>query len=217
MQANLENWTIVIIGSWNTKIFNPRWIGEKLFSKPDLQVQVLIPMIPGFPSILSAENIEMIPAEDRLTFRAKIANDAVLLELEEKTVTTLQVLEHTPIRAIGANFGFIENHPPDSVASLFEFSDEERLSKIGWKAVQKNVSRTLQMDDGLVNLILTNSPDGVKAVVNFHLQLDYPKNLENAGQALQFVQGKLLSYKQKALGMLRDVYDLQLEEEEVTV
>lgn len=214
MKANLENWTLVIIGSWNAKIFNPRWIGEKLFGKTDMQVQVLVPLIPGFPTKMSADNIEIIPDDDSLTFRAKTATDSVLLELEEKAVKALQVLNHTPVRAVGVNFGFVETQIPESIDKLFSFSDKEAMEEAGYKPVQEQVSRSLQMDSGVLNLILTKTPDGLQVLLNFHLDLDYPRNLENADQASGFFSGRTIDFKNRAMDVLERVHGLRLEEEE---
>lgn len=216
MKANLENWTLVIIGSWNSKIFNPRWVGEKLFGKNDLQIQILIPVIPGFPTVLSADNIEIIPAEESLTFRVKATTDAVLNELEEKAIRALQVLNHTPVRAIGVNFGFVEKQIPDSVNKLFSLSDKEALEEIGEKSDQEHVSHRLQMDNGVLNLALTKTLDELQVLLNFHLQLDYPKNLENADQALEFIKDKTIDFKNKAIEVLKSVYGLEFEEEQET-
>jgi hypothetical protein len=216
MKANPQDWTIVIVGSWNTKIFNPRWISEKLFSNPEQQVQVLIPVVPGFPTVLQADGIEIVPSEDSLTFRATSADTSTVLGIEDKAVAALRVLEHTPVRAIGVNFGFIEDNVPDSFTKLLVFWDEERLSAKELTPVQRQVSRTLQMPTGVLNLLLTRSRQELKLGFNFHLDLDYPHRLENALQAVEFIEGKVPIYLQNALSLLRDVYDISLEEQGVT-
>lgn len=216
MEPNRENWSVVIIGSWNTKIFNPRWIGEKLFAQPDLQVQVLIPVIPGFPTVLGVGNIEIVPSEDSLTFRAKSRpDDSVVQEMEDKAVAALSALEHTPVRAIGANFEFLEKYPPECLAKLFDFDDQDQLLAKDLKPTQRQVSRAFDMERGVLNLTLTMSADGLKIQLNFHLALDYPLHLENSGQAIEFIKGRMVGYKTMALSILNDVYDLKWEEEEV--
>ena len=43
----ITEWTIVILGRWNTSIFNPKWLGKNIFDDKKLTIEVA--MDAGFP------------------------------------------------------------------------------------------------------------------------------------------------------------------------
>ena len=200
----LGKWNIVIVGSWNTKIFSIPWVSRKLFGEAEVRGEFSI--LPGFPMKYSAEDVELLPDDERLTFQANVPSDEVLQRIETKATDTLRLLPETPIRAVGANFLFQERAPSDDLHRLFQLPDAQQLVDNGFAFTEIIINRRAPMNGGFMNLALAMVAGGVRVNINYHC------DVQEGAAAAQFLNGNVVSFKNRAVGLLAEVYDLHLEE-----
>jgi hypothetical protein len=211
MRALLDNWSLVLLGAWNTAIFTPEWISQHLrVAKSEQRIE--FPMgNPMMPIRYTFEGVRMVVVDHQLVMGPASAGDDVLVRIEMHAKTILGTLRHTPLRAVGINFEFDESDPPAAVANLLQSSDKSRLAGHDFVVRATELKRQLEHSKhGIVNLTFKRNSDtpAVGVHVNFH------KVVENSTAAAEHLENRVLSCRDFAMSTLRDVYELEPEEEQ---
>jgi hypothetical protein len=140
--------TIVLVGAFNPKIFQPEWFARQgLLPQPEVDasdVKLIAPPISHF------ETERFVIQVTEQQFIAASKPDASPAPLRDLVVGTFFILEHTPVTAMGLN---CQMHiPMDSEDAWHQIGD--RLApKEGWNEV-------LEGRPGLLSMtILTNKPE----------------------------------------------------------
>jgi hypothetical protein len=201
MQPLLENWTVVIVGNWNVHIFNPQWLGEQLFSQPQIEVEVAVSSGSQFFRFRKGDLL-LIPSNDRVVIGLLAANDETLLEAEKTAVKLLELLPHTPVRAVGLNFGYQEDEPAKSLTTIFDLSDHERVSSYLPDQVMTQIKRTLLVNERNCNMSLAFQNGIVTLDLNFHF------DVENADEATDKVRDSLIQCKNDGIELLETLYEI---------
>lgn len=201
----IDNWNIILIGAWNTRIFNVAWLSEFIFEGRNVNAAI---SLVGYPTKFVADGIELVPTEERLTIQATNTDEKTLINLEHTAKKILELLSHTPVRAVGVNITYRTDSPEPILLELFgELNDKARLAKNSLSWNRCSISRGFPVDKGTMNLILTQSQGKVDLQFNFH------NDVENAEQARSYLESSLVSYKKKSLEIAKKIYNLELEEE----
>lgn len=204
MKPALDHWTIVIAGRWNVSIFNPDWLGKNLFD--DKQLGVEFPLDPGLPMRFTGDNTLLLAHSDRVVFGAKEAKEADLTHMEALAVKLLGTLSHTPIIAVGMNFGYEVQPIPNEIADAFKnphaqgFIDHQLLVasksfKWGCKYDGQNVNVQLDFDDN-------------KLLIKFNFHTDSRKTEE----AIAAISGKVVQRRALCESVLEEIYHLKQED-----
>jgi hypothetical protein len=202
MTPVLNNWNIVVVGSWNTRVFNVKWLGEFVFHGS--VVNAALSLVPGYPNKYMADGLEVMPSEDRLLLSSNDISDAALGKLEDLTREILGLLLHTPIRAVGVNMTYRINEPTLDLLNIFRFNDDSLLTDNDLFRSSCSITRTFPADKGLMNIVFSEN-QGV-----FDLQFNFHCDVENAEQARSFLESRLVKCKEMSLTTASAVYKLDL-------
>ena len=153
MKPFLSDWTIVIAGLWNVRIFTPEWIAQHLLKNPQSKIEIEIPVKSGFPLRFRSEHLTLIPQPSRIVIGMDSIQDNVLNEAETLGKKIMGLLPHTPMSAFGINFGFSQEDP--QIADLFNTNDIEKLSSNGIERHGTEIIHKLKQDVGELNLKLS--------------------------------------------------------------
>lgn len=195
----------MIVGDWNIRILTPQWVAYNLFEGQEIQVEALLR--PGVQRLrYNIDNIVILPGDDRLIIGARATDDEVLQRAEQTARKVLEILPHTPIRACGVNFGFVEEVPGATLISLFELSDLGRLSDFECRALGTEIIRNLKIEEGTLKLKHSFSDGKVSINLNFHYEATSPE------EARAQLDGRALSCRELAYRLLSEVYELVLDE-----
>ena len=205
MTPVLDDWNIVLVGAWNTRIFNIAWLGEFIF--PGSTVNAYVSLVPGLPTKIAAENIEVIPTEERLLIRPTRADEETIQRLEDKSKEILRLLSHTPVRAVGVNMTYRTDSPTADLLKVFALSDDPLFLENELRCNSCSISRAFPLNAGTMNLILTQVPGAVDLQFNFH------SDVENAEQARNYLETRIVPCKQRSLEIARTIYRLELGED----
>jgi hypothetical protein len=209
MHPIVDRWSIIIAGLWNPNIFSPEWIQRNLLSKavsPSLEMAVGPAMIPQLRLLFG--QIAITPSKTKLQLTPLEATDECLAEAERVALRVLQVLPHTPIRGYGVNLAF-SSAALDS--TLFNATDYPKLIKLGLEPVQRQITRNLKFSEScFLNLTIETGTlkDESSFSFNFHHNPKPDLTID-----IDTVIDKALYYKNEALRILQDVYNVALEEE----
>lgn len=211
MITKQDTWGIVLAGHWNRMIFTPDWVGERLFREDEVETRIAL--LPIFPVIYRHDQVTLEASAPRLIFRPRYNTEASLKAAERMAVTVLRDLPNTPLLGVGINFNFVERDPPRELLELFTLGDAAALIRAGLDTQETKLTRSLNSEHGVMMLTLSYDNESVSIEINFHTET--PGSTTTANQtAMAAVDGRVVQLRDAALALLRDTYDLRLEEEE---
>lgn len=171
MQVRKDSVSLVIVGAWNNSILRPEWVAVYGLGVPEgqeISVELLTPVGGEGAPVVRFEKLVYTVQSNRLMIKPQLF-DAEGLEIVQKAALgILEQLPHTPVAAIGFNFGFTAESADDQIeafrraqAAVVDAAPEE------W-AVERNKIITTLSKDG-VNWNVTRELEGATAVVETNI------------------------------------------------
>lgn len=198
-----DDWTIVVVGSWNVGILNPDWLTQNILPDTPIEIEVLVD--PGRVRVqYLAGDVRIIPSTSRLVIATLTAN--ALPRAEQVACRILEALPVTPVVSAGINFGFVENAPDNGLLNVFAASDNDSLGDASYAITETSITRKLMRDDQLLNLRLTLSQTGA---VRFHF--NHHQDIAGADGARAALQGMADQKRQQSVELMRNLYGLEEE------
>jgi hypothetical protein len=205
MKPMLDEWTIVVVGSWNIAILNPEWVGREMLSSQEIEVELLFGAVR--PQVkINSPSVSVIPAPNRVVINARQPSPDSLAEAEAATARMLEKLPVTPVTALGINFGYVEELMPVSVAQLFRIGDTCKISDVPLTIKSTSIKRRFDYDGRDLNFRLTQTEDA-KLTIHFN----YHISTNSAAAAKEALLGKVLMFQQHSQELTRQLYELELE------
>lgn len=199
------SYAIVLVGKWNPSILTPSWLVANIVEdNPQVLVEFSINL--DMPSRYRVKNVIIAPALDKTVFLSMDNSDESLTLMESMAIKLCSILSHTPLAAVGINFGFIEKTNKDELLQLIKFADTDKITENGWQISKQSIKRALKKDNYFINLTISfNDQSDFEFNFNFH----YPVN--TSAQVSTCLQGKVIEYKNQALTLLDTLFNLKLE------
>jgi len=206
MRPKTDHWTIVVAGGWNVRVFSPEWVGRNLIPEKPLNVEV--PLVSPVQQLrFIAGGVVLIPGEDRLIVGVQEPSIANMAKAEAIALRAVELLSHTPMGAVGVNFGFETLTPTDQLTRLFRVADISALSGFGATVLQTKVVRRLAVDGETLNITHTLADGAIEVHMNFHRDAS---SAEEVSSALSGCSERSLGI---ATRLLSDVYGVAVEQE----
>ncbi|MFH0825915.1 MAG: hypothetical protein V2B18_24435 [Pseudomonadota bacterium] len=209
MHPEIQDWSIVVAGQWNTAIFSPQWVGQRLkdlFECRHIQVEFAAGQR-GTQIKLSTDQFSVIPEQSALVVAMKRIDDESLQRAERLIDDILTLLPHTPVRAFGINFAFSDSTLSPEMANLFRLGDSELLAEKDYKQTSLSIERSLDFGDAKLNVTLTTSDENP-----IFIRLNFHHDVNDASEACSRLRGRILVHKAKGLIFLQEIYGLTLKE-----
>lgn len=170
-QLKINGHSIVLIGNFNPKIFQPAWFGsEGLIQKKEAE-QSTIEIIHPDVVIFSLEWLRVMVTRERFsveTFQEPF--DEILRDL---VLGTFKLLRYTPITQIGINR---DMH--------FQMESEEKWHAVGHKLAPKELWTGLLEDPGMLRLTMEGKrSDGLKGCIRVTIE---PSGKVHPGVSFQY-------------------------------
>ncbi len=207
MKAQVENWSIVLVGAWNTAILTPDWLTKHLGASGPVQIEFPIGN-PNMPLRYTLSGVHLVVTRDHVVLAPSADDPEVLGRMESYSKSILTVLAHTPVSAIGINFAFLEEAPSDDLKKLFKAPDLSRIADADLVVEGTELKRRLRLpQDGVLNLSLRQT-NGSQVVVN----LNFHRDVDGAATAATYLDGRVTKHRALATKFLQDAYELDLGE-----
>src|ERR1041384_1019615 len=188
MRAVVDNWSIVLLGHWNTLIFAPDWLTRTLGgAQINIEFPVGNPFLPvrftcnGVRIIVTQPRIVLSPMEDRSELLERMGQFATII---------LRTLQHTPIGSVGVNFDFeAEETSAPRLTELIRSRDASELAEANWIVESIEQKRRLRQaqDNTILNLTLRQIP-GSPIGFNFNFHRD----VEGAAAAAEYLTNRVI-------------------------
>lgn len=209
MHELLEQRTIVLAGAWNTRIFSPSWISSNLSQQKEVGIEIAMNNLAA-PMRLVFDDIYLFLASDRIVVQPQNLTDSShrsALEIASKIVKTLP---HTPISAIGINFGFLEREPGADLVELFAVSDNDSLADAGAKIVATSITRSLEIEDQAVNLIID-----FNEAADIAFDINYNRRIGSGEEPALALDIDVIELRAKTVQLLSETYSLEINDSHV--
>jgi hypothetical protein len=118
--------TLVVAGSFNPAILVPMWIAKNVVDPPIVQ-EFPVNMIAQISGIgvspkFTFNGLSYSPSFQSLVFYLEGLDPRGCQRVCDVSARILELLPHTPVTAIGFNFGFAEDHPSVQLLQLLQAS-----------------------------------------------------------------------------------------------
>lgn len=170
-EPKTDSANIVLAGFWNPSILLPDWIAKNVFGTQEPEpVEMQLSPVLNQPPRYRLRDMTFVPAYDRLMIFPHSLEQQRLEDCESRAICILDLLPHTPIRAVGINFEFVDEHPTAELLTLF--SDIDNLAEgsgLNFETTVTSLTRTLVLNGA--QLKFTRELGGQGAVTyrfNFH-------------------------------------------------
>ena len=136
-------------------------------------------------------------------------DDEILTKICVHTRELVTILEHTPVTAFGTNIGFEEESHNFNQLELFNLFESDKFLKKNLAADVTEIKRRFPIDDHFLNLNIVYKQDNVRFDFNFHYDVKIPATIAD-----HTTDQLLKNNKNKALEIMKNVYELELEIDE---
>jgi hypothetical protein len=150
LNCELEGVSVVLVGSFNPSIFQPKWLGSKKIIREaegeHANIQIISPEISSF----TADWLTVQVTRDR--FAASTTDAAQFEALRDCVVSVFTLLEHTPVTQMGLNR---DMH--------YRMSSIEEWHAVGHTLAPKELWNQLMESPGLQTLVISGKRKGSAA------------------------------------------------------
>lgn len=176
MLAKLNNWNVVVSGSWNLAILTPDGIRKRLFKLAEgtpLQIEMAIDQ-PGMFRV-GHDGVTVAPLSRQLDVSVQTNDVSSLVKASRIAATAIEGLPETPIVAAGVNFRFTLETLPDALLDMLKTTVNDAYSDAGYSIVASLTQRSLEYSSGVINIEILEEKDGTGTVLmNFHCASSSP-------------------------------------------
>ena len=165
------DWNVVVRGAWNRAILTPHGVGRLVFGLPKgTPVVVEVPVnVPGSPQRVRYEGIVVSVVPGSLLIEPDPCDYDLLDRARQCACRAMKALSVTPFSAAGFNVRYRSEDPPSDLLRTIQCDVDHIVSELGLKIVGRKLYRTLDWQDGEINLEIDADKEGAVALVlNFH-------------------------------------------------
>ncbi len=128
MKLNLDKWSLVIRGQWNTAILSPDWLAKEVFKKQELHIKY--PVLGNTPPIFEASNMKIVAGKNSLVIAPTKNDEGLLQQIEDAAIHVLKTLPYTPVSAFGENFHYETQSVPAEIETILARISQIQVSHL---------------------------------------------------------------------------------------
>lgn len=180
MAGDASVWNVVVIGAWNTAILSPDGIRRRLFRLAE-GVPVDLQMAIDRPGLFQVrhDGVVVIPTHSRLEAVAAEGTAGGLARAAEICQRAIDELPSTPMTAAGVNIRYEFEEFADDLLARVRAPLDDALANAECQIRASSIRRTVEIEQGVVNMTVTHSPDGNGTLeFNFHRDSQDPEELK---------------------------------------
>lgn len=181
MKISPCNWSVAIVGQWNTAIFTPNIVAEKIFNLPTgspIAVEVALDAVSPYRIKHSQHSLVFMARRDRLEIEVADNQIQTLQKSMEIAKNCLDWLRNTPVEAAGFNLRYKMDELGDACDKLVNIDADSRFSDAGIPIVNRAFHRCFEFNAGQLNFeVSTDSDANVFVLLNFHRSSRSPDDL----------------------------------------
>jgi len=158
-QPKIKGHSIVLIGNFNPKIFQPSWFGSQGLLQKQEAEEAEVEIIHSDVAIFRLEWLRMEVTRER--FLVETLQEAYDLTLRDLVLGTFSLLRFTPIKKMGINR---DTH--------FQVDSEEKWHSVGNKLAPKDLWQEILERPGMISLTMEGNQkrDGLEGFIRVKIE-----------------------------------------------
>lgn len=202
MKLDARTPLIVLVGDFNPSIFTTFWIAKNLHGYVEGDtletLQIGVEVAPDVVQHLEfIKDVALVVTPSRVEAYVLDHLDAGLAQLSQVVGKIVEMLPHTPLRALGCNFSFLDEQPDDRLVAMFD--SPEGIEGEGPVRIRTFVTK-LDVDGVTLNLTRKYAGGPVQFLLNYH------QNMSETEQFGQAIPSLVSRRKDHALGLMARLY-----------
>lgn len=202
LALDLRGPVVAIVGDFNPAIFSMNWVATHLFGVPEgaeMEVLEAVAQVDAsaFLRLSFLDGVALSVSPSRIDFHAVNGDQATFTKVETVVDKILETLPHTPIRALGVNFRWMDEDPSGVVVDLFDTPEglEGRF-----EVTMRQTSAQIQLEDAALNLGRVSSNTEVQFTFNYH------SAVTSAEECRPLLPGIIARNLAHSTGLMRTLY-----------
>ena len=171
MQLQSKNWSVVLVGRWNSAILTPAGIAKHIFGLEGKPLPIAVPLDGFSPYIVSN------PGE---TLSVRVEDNRVVIDITKSSFTDMEAglacgvnalknLPVTPISGVGFNLNFSANESAPEIISSTGCVIDKNISDQLLTITERIIQRSIKFGEGQLNLNIKLPSKGASVNCNFHM------------------------------------------------
>lgn len=154
---DIKEISIVLVGSWNVKIFTPTWVMRELLNLEGNE-EVGLGFNSDLQPIYTFKNVHLLPTERAFEIRFNEISEESIKIANEIVIRLTSALPFTPKLLVGFNYKLSKKCDLENI-SIPNYSDKYKLNEIKLSKEETNFT---------LNVILNCLQDSQTVLYNFH-------------------------------------------------
>ena len=189
--------TIIVLGSWNQRIFTPDWIsGGRLTDLTEIPMEIA-PNQPQLPIRYLFDGIVLSVSGTRIVISPQDIGTEHLNKMEETVIKICKELTHTPVSAYGINFRFKATDVDSELLRYFNGDDLVRFTKAEFSVARSGITRVIKLGQKELNLELSQL-----ASTTVQIAFNYHQAVKNTLEIAESIRDTVESYNSKSIEIL---------------
>lgn len=161
------NWNIIIVGYWNRAILTPQGIATRLFGlSPETPIEIEVPIDTLGPFRVTHDQMTVSVQLNRLVIEPAQCEFQELQRAKEIARQSIDGLPETPLDAVGINVRYRSQEPNDALIAILANQWDNDISDQDFQIRGRNISRSLDWNDGKINVSVSQTDAESKVVIN---------------------------------------------------
>ena len=181
--------SIVSLGSWNSRIFTPTWVSDKVFAMPEGDSMNVGLNDQQMSLTYLWKNIQLLITDSRIEFKTNQCTSEILTLMEQCYLRLSEFLPYTPVTAVGFNLNFNLTKEEFQQASVSKLQmpkpiGDYNCNTLTYSANKDNANRSF--------VILQTAEGGGEIRINFHYPR--PNQLPAGGTSFELIASEMKQF-----------------------
>ena len=199
-----DSLNVVLVGDWNKLYIQPDWMATNVFEKDEIEIGVNGEGA-EFEVLYRVDGITIVPTQNRIMFSARDTEEETLEKLAFCLNNFIEKVHVPTTFDYGINGMFVESDDNIFAEVLDSMSDANTLSECGYQILGTHITRTLQMDDKIINM--------ESHLENASMNIHFNEHHTNQEQSCRFDGEMLKGFVEQCSRIVADLgYELEGEE-----
>ena len=180
--------SIVSLGSWNSRIFTPTWVSDKVFAMSEGESMNVGLNDPQLSLTYIWKNIQLLVTDSRIDFKTDQCTSEILTLMEQCYLRLSEYLPYTPITAVGFNLDFHFTQEEFQQTTVGKLQRPRSIGEYNCNTVTYSSNK----DNATRSFVIQQTAEGGEIRVNFHYSR--PNRLPAVGTCFELIATEMRQF-----------------------
>lgn len=180
--------SIVSLGSWNSRIFTPTWVSDKVFVMPEGESMDVGLDNQHMSLTYIWKNIQFLISDSRIEFKTNQCTSEILTLMEQCYLRLSEFLPYTPVTAVGFNLNFYLTKDEFQQTVVGKLQRPQPIGDFNCNILTFNANK----DNANRSVAILQTAEGGEIRVNFHYPR--PNQLPAVGTSFELIASEMKQF-----------------------